>query len=447
VASELPSASLIENARFNALVIVPNAIQGLFRRRRAPVAAATKANVDGWAVGLLRGMSHSYWGGPVWVRVIRDRALLLLSPTDAHRALQGSPEPFAADPEAKRKGMCAFQPDALTISRGELWRNRRQFTEAVLDTGNPLHRLADNFATVAREETDELLLGLDPTAGELDWDVWQAAFRRLTRRVVLGDRARDDEELSEQLREMMAEGNGMPGKPSERYPDFIARVDGYVEAAEPGSLVSLFAEAPGDQRTRASGQAVHWLFATHDTLATNAFRALALIATHPRQRALVLAELEGFVPDDAVGTDIGRLDYLEACLDEALRLWPTAPMLSRETVAETDWGGVSVPAGTQVLIVNTFFHRDTERHPWADRFAPEQWIDGDAADDWSFNHFSRGPQGCPGAGLALFLGKAVLATLLSRREVALVSPSLDPERPLPHMLDFFGLRFAVDTRT
>ena len=80
--SGIPSASLLENARFNALVVVPNAVQGLIRRRRPAVAAATRANVDGHAVSLLRGMSRSYGGGPVWVRIVRDRALLLLSPTD-----------------------------------------------------------------------------------------------------------------------------------------------------------------------------------------------------------------------------------------------------------------------------------------------------------------------------------------------------------------------------
>jgi cytochrome P450 len=446
VAAGLPSASLLENARFNALVIVPNAVQGLFRRRRAPVAAATRANVDGWAVGLLSGMRRGHGGGPVWVRVMTDRALLLLTPADVHRALQDSPDPFAADPETKRKGMCAFRPDALTISRGELWRNRRAFTEAVLDTGEPLHRFADRFATVAREETDELLIEADAAGGTLQWDSWQEAFRRLTRRVVLGDRARDDIELSDLLREMMSQGNGLPGKPSERYPAFIARISEYVDTGEPGSLVALFSEAPSDERTRPAGQAAHWLFATHDTLAINAFRCLALLATHPRQRGRVEAELEGFVPADAVGADVARLDYLEACLDEAMRLWPTTPMLSRETLTETDWGGVTVPAGTNVLIVNTFMHRDTERHPWADRFAPEQWLDGDASEDWCFNHFSRGPQGCPGAGLALFLGEAVLATLLRRREVTLASPTLDADRELPHMLDFFGLRFGLSPR-
>jgi cytochrome P450 len=436
------SASLIENARFNALVVVPNAVQGIFRRRRAAVAAATRADVDGWAVGLLSGMRRGHDGGPVWVRVVRDRALLLLSPTDVHRALHGSPDPFASDPDAKRKGMVVFQPDALTISRGDDWRNRRRFTEAVLDTARPLHRLADRFAGVAREEAEAVVAEAEATAsGEVVWDAWNTAFRRLARRVILGDTARDDEELSETLAEMMSQANGMSGEPSDRYPGFVERLGEYAAAAEEGSLVSLFADAPADAATHPVGQIPHWMFATADTLAINAWRALALLASHPRQRARALDEIAA--ADRNLADRRGQMPYLEACLEEAMRLWPTTPMLSRETLAETDWGGVTVPAGTQVLIPNTFLHRDRERHEFADRFAPERWVDGRAAGDWSFNHFSRGPQGCPGAALALALGKPVLAMLIDGRQIELVSPTLDPAKSLPHMLDFFGVRIRL----
>jgi cytochrome P450 len=426
--ARLSSASLLENARFNALVIVPNALQGLFRRRPAAVAAATRANVDGHAIGLLRGMARKHAGGPLWVRVVRDQALLLLTPADVHRALHGSPDPFAADPPAKRDGMVTFQPDALTISRGPDWASRRRFTEAVLDTREPPHRLADRFAAVAAEEAERLIAGAEADGdGRLDWDRWNAAFARLTRRVVLGDAAADDEAVTGTLAEMMAEANGMPGRPSERHDAFIAMIEAYVEAAEEGSLASLFADAPADERTRPSGQIAHWLFATADTLAINAFRALALLASHPTQRARALAEPE----------------YMSACLQDAMRLWPTTPMLSRETLSETDWRGVEVPAGTQVLIPNTYLHRDPDRHEYENRFSPERWLDGSAASEWSFNHFSRGPQGCPGVGVALLLGRAMLAEVIDRRGVELERPRLDSARPLPVMLDFFGLRLRL----
>jgi len=121
-------------------------------------------------------------------------------------------------------------------------------------------------------------------------------------------------------------------------------------------------------------------------------------------------------------------------------------MLSRETIRESDWDGVVVPAGTQILIVNTFNHRDRDAIEFADRFDPDQWILGDAREDWSFNHFSHGPQGCPGADLALFVGQAMLETLLRDREVRLLELALDPARPLPTTLDFFSLRFQIAAR-
>jgi cytochrome P450 len=137
--------------------------------------------------------------------------------------------------------------------------------------------------------------------------------------------------------------------------------------------------------------------------------------------------------------------YLDACLEEALRLWPTAAMLSREALPGATIDGAQVPAGTQILFVNTFNHRDPEAHEFADRFAPEAWLEGGAASDWSFNHFSHGPQGCPGAGLALFVGKAMVGRLLTECELTLTSPSLEPGK-LPHMLDYFGLKLALRQR-
>ena len=67
----------------------------------------------------------------------KDEALLLLGRGPIQRALEQSSDPFAADPEAKRSAMAKFQPDALTISRGADWEDRRRFTEAVLDTAEP----------------------------------------------------------------------------------------------------------------------------------------------------------------------------------------------------------------------------------------------------------------------------------------------------------------------
>ena len=426
----LARASLLENVRFNALVIVPNAVQGVFRRRRLAVAAATRAGVDGHAVGLLEGMARSHGGGPVWVRVVKDPALLVLDPADAARVLEGSPEPYASDPPAKRDGMVAFQPDAATISRGELWRNRRRFVEAVLKSPAS-GKLLKGWEELCREEVERLISGPVAVAGGvLDWNAFHASLQRIARRLILGDGAAGDERLTELLGELMSEANGMPGEGGEGVAELEDLIAGHVERAERGSLAGRFTGAPSDARTNRVGQVPHFLFALGDTLAINALRALALLGSDH----VVLERTRG------------SRDQLAACLQEAMRLWPTTALLSRETTSDVDWDGETVPTGTQVVIVNTFHHRDRDRLERADGFAPERWIDGSARDYPGFNHFSRGPQGCPGTAIATGVGEEVLAELIARADPETASPALDLARPLPHMLDFFGIRIRLVPR-
>ncbi len=452
MAGELPSASTIEGVRFTTQVLLPNLLQGLFRRRRRAVMLATRLNVDGQAIGLIGGLREKHGPGPFWVRAAGDRALLVTSTDDVRRVLEGSPEPFAADPDAKRRGMEHFQPTALTISRDGAWEERRRFNEAVLDTGKPAHRLARRFATVVAQEGAALIDEIETDGdGYLDWDAFNLCVRRVTLRAVLGDDARDDGRVFELLSKLMEEANGLPKERSEHYEPFRRRIEGYVSDPEPESLVGLFADAPAGPDTDPAGQVPHWLFACGDTLAINAYRALALITTHPEQRARVVAEANEAETTEAddVGSSltaagIAGLDHLEACVQDAMRLYPTTPLLSRETDRAVSWNGAVIPAETQLLISNTFNHRDPERVEFADRFAPEEWLEGGAASDWTFNHFSHGPQGCPGAGIALFVAKGLLARVVTERRLDLHGPDLDPDEPLPAMLDFFALRFAAE---
>ena len=240
----------------------------------------------------------------------------------------------------------------------------------------------------------------------------------------------------------MSEANGLPSERSEHFEPFVDRLRGHVEAAEAGALTGLFADAPKTPDTAAAGQVPHWLFAMGDTLPANAFRALALLATHSEPRIEALRELA--TTGDAPGaTALAGSNHMRACVHEAMRLWPTTPLLSRETAADVELAGETIPAGTQVLFSNLFHHRDRDNVAFADRFAPEEWTQGDAGGDRSFNHFGNGPQGCPGVNLVMLVATASLAEVLTTRDVRLTSPKLDPEKPLPHMLDFFALRFEL----
>ena len=92
---------------------------------------------------------------------------------------------------------------------------------------------------------------------------------------------------------------------------FYGGLESQLRDPEPGSLLARFADAPQTDRTRIVHQIPHWMFAMRDTLATNVYRALAVIAAQPEIERRALEDLEG--------------PYLEGCLQEAMRLWPTTP--------------------------------------------------------------------------------------------------------------------------
>ena len=425
MALEFKRANAIEGVRFTAQVGVPNIVQGLFRKRELVVTTVGKLPADYLAFRLVEGLARKYGPDPFWVRVGAEDTLLLTHPDDIKIVLGGSPSPFAPDPDAKRKGMTAFQPTALSISRGDLWANRRAFAEAVLEPSSPTHSLAKVFAAIAVEEAGALLA----TDETLRFATLNATFQRITRRVVFGDAAADDTALTDQLGELMAAGNKMPGKPAEGYDAFHAHIASYVAAPDPGALTGLIAAAPSDDETDVPGQLIHWLFAMGDTLPANLFRALALLAAHP----------------DALDHARADDEYLAGCIFEAMRLWPTTALFGRVQAEDYRWvNGQKTPAGTPLLIHNLYNHRNRDRIPFADRFAPEEWSEGSAGSDWSFNFFSHGPQGCPGAGLSIFLGQAFVREILSRATPEIAEgPALSADKPLPYGFDIYSAALSL----
>jgi cytochrome P450 len=252
--------------------------------------------------------------------------------------------------------------------------------------------------------------------------------------------ARDDQDLSELLETLLAEANRLPGQDrSDSYYEFYGRLERHLAGPESGSLLARFSEAPQSDRTRVVQQIPHWMFATRDTLGANAYRALGAIVATPAVERRVREELDGVDLSDPVAVD--RLRYLEGCLEEAMRLWPTTPLIARETTREATLAGERLAAGTQVVILNVFNHRDAERVSGADRLDPRRGADRQR--DYRLNQLSNGTQDCPGGPLVHLLGKAVLAQMLARHRLRLESPKLDPGEPLPHMLDFFRMRFRV----
>ena len=227
---------------------------------------------------------------------------------------------------------------------------------------------------------------------------------------------------------------------------FFRQLRGHLDRAEPDSLAGVMAETPASEMTRPAQQVPQWLFA-YDAAAWASFRALALLGSHPEQAATVRAELPSDPPADPPDTE-----YLRACVLESLRLWPTTPVVLRETTAPTQWRNGTLPEGTSLVVFAPYFHRDERHVSEAHRFVPEIWTGNTGApqlgaitdDAWPLMPFSAGPAVCPGRDLVLFTASAMLGTLLARHDLRLQPPpALGPEQDLPGTLNPFELTFAT----
>jgi cytochrome P450 len=432
VAAGLPDASLRESVEVLLTGLVPTLVRGLFSPRPRAQRWLTAIDADGRAVRVLSGVRRRHGGQGV--RLLKGRMVVVWGADALQELLDDSATRFASDGGAKAKGMSHFQPEALTLSRGEEWRDRRAFADAVLRPDERLHPLAGHFLEIVADEAARL------PRGELRWEHWEQLWDRITLRVVLGDRARDDQALTRHLETLMGEANRLVGlSRGDDYYELYGALERYLVEPEQDSLLALVPNAPQTDRTRVVHQIPHWLFAMRDTLGASSLRGLAAAVADPAIERRVRAELEGADLTDPAAVD--RLEVLEGVFQEAMRLWPATPLVAREAMQDTTLVGCPVAEGTQLMVINPFNHRDADHVADADRVVPERWAGG--ARDYRFNHLSNGSQWCPGGPLVLLLGKAVLAQVLAGRRVRLEQPRLDPGAPLPHMLDHFRLAFSA----
>ena len=420
-------------------VLVPLIGRGILIRRPKVVGAAQRLDLDRRAVHRLQVLRDRYGTGPLLLRLPVRRQAVVLAPQDVRRVLDETPEPFAAASSEKRSALAHFQPEGVLASTGHQRTVRRALNEAALETAQPIHHLSERFGAVVAQEMAPLEAALDG-GGQVCWDEFVVAWFRMVRRVVLGDAARDDHELTDALAELRAAANWAFLRPKRTglRDAFLERLSAHVQRAEPGSLAeavvrSSYADDPDASPVQ---QVPQWLFA-FDASAMATYRALALLASHPDQAASARAELAG-----AGAGAMPVLPFLRATLLESLRLWPTTPAILRQTTSATAWDGGTLPAGTGVLVFVPFFSRDDRSLPEANRFSPELWLGQGPHRDWPLIPFSAGPAACPGRNVVLLLGSLALARLLDDRMLVVSGGRmLGPDRPLPGTLSPFELRF------
>jgi len=106
--------------------------------------------------------------------------------------------------------------------------------------------------------------------------------------------------------------------------------------------------------------------------------------------------------------DLDRAPYLNACINESLRLFPPGPNGMQRVVntpGGLTLGGKHVPEGTKISVHGWSVHHDPRYFERPMEFIPERWLENSefkgVHNASAFIPFSQGVYGCVGRRLAL----------------------------------------------
>jgi cytochrome P450 len=188
------------------------------------------------------------------------------------------------------------------------------------------------------------------------------------------------------------------------------------------------------------------VLAGHETTANALTWTAYLLSRHPAVERKLREEISSTIGDRTpTFDDLPKLSYTMMVIEESLRLYPPAWCVERQAIADDDVGGFAIPHGSIVLVAPYTMHR----HPsyWDDpegfdpeRFAPSQTS---TRPKFAYIPFGGGPRVCIGNHFALMEMQLVLAMIVQRYRLDLVSGHRVEIEPLVTLRPRYGMKMSV----
>jgi cytochrome P450 len=401
----------------------------------------------------------------------------VVSDPEAIRRVLIDNEPNYRKDQLQRRILAPGLGDGLLTAEGDEWKTQRR-TLAGLFT--PRH--VAGFAPAMRAAADDLVVRLarrrPGRVVDMAHEMARVALDVLERTLLAQGLGSDPQELTRAVTRYFDTFGRLDPLDILNVPSWVPRVqrlrgrpavaffDGMVNgiitrrrellasdpASAPRDLLTLLLEAADPETGRGLGEAevranvMTFIAAGHETTANALTWTLFLLASHPDERERLEAEADAFAARPRDEQDpVAGLTATRAAIEEAMRLYPPVPSMTREAVDADMLGGRQVRKGTLVVVSPYVVHRHRSLWQDPDRFRPERFLPQNRASIPRFAYlpFGAGPRICIGASFALQEAMLVLAALLHRFRVDLqpghvVEPvqrvTLRPKGGLPMIL-------------
>ncbi|XP_051159845.1 cytochrome P450 4C1-like [Leptopilina boulardi] len=162
-----------------------------------------------------------------------------------------------------------------------------------------------------------------------------------------------------------------------------------------------------------------FIFEGHDTTSMGMCFVLLMLSEHKEIQDQAREEVDMVLNEmnDKIGTaEIQQLNYLEQCIKETLRLYPSVPLISRHLHTDLQLENYLIPAGCSADLHIYDLHRNPNFWPDPEKFDPDRFSPdrSQKRHPYSFVPFSAGPRNCIGQKFAMMELKTYMAHILHK---------------------------------
>ena len=206
-------------------------------------------------------------------------------------------------------------------------------------------------------------------------------------------------------------------------------------------------EGMNDQQIR--DELMTMLLAGHETTANTLAWTWYLLSQHSEVERRLYTEVDE-VLGGALPTveHLSELKYTNMVLEEALRLYPPACILSRKAIGDDELGGYRIPANSMIIVSPYAIQHHPDYWPDPERFDPERFTSESSAgrSHYAYFPFSSGPRMCIGSSFAMMEAQLILATIAQRYQLRMVPGHQVEPQMLVTLRPKYGLKMTISRR-
>lgn len=175
-------------------------------------------------------------------------------------------------------------------------------------------------------------------------------------------------------------------------------------------------------------QLVTFIGAGHETTSRALTWLSYLLSQDTASRDKIETEIDQLNMEQSPENWMEDMPFSMACFNEAMRLYPPAPLISRQAIGPDQFNGKNISANCGVLINLWALHRHRNHWDKPDSFDPERFLDkrANAIDRFHFLPFGVGHRVCIGQRFALQEASIMMAVLFRKIRLQWVNEEPHP---------------------